>query len=312
VDEYADVLAAVRQRYSIGVVTAAPLSGGVESSVLRAVGDGSDVVIRVSPRWRTLEELSWAYELATYASALCPQALPPVRAADGSLAFEHDGRVVSVFPFVEGRMLDRTKAMERDAAAVLLARLHRVLPSWPAARPRPASGPTAPRLIPAHDVAALRDPSLDEVVARLGRRLSPAITHGDYYRGNVRCVDHALVALFDWDDACYWTLENELAWSVWEFAQADDAAALDLDRAERFLRTYAASGGPVSIDDRSFIIPFIRDDIRTEIREAIALEERGEETDAAYVERSYAAFANLADQRSSSVASVVSSPNVAD
>ena len=293
-DEHARVLSAVRQRYALDVATAWPLAGGIESRVLRATGEGCDVVVRLSPRWRTLEELSWAYELATYAATMCPRALAPLRAGDGSFAFEHDGHIVSLFPLIDGHVLDRTNAEERHAAAVLLARLHRVLPSWPAARPRPASRANAPRLVPQRQVAALRDPSLDAVVAGLSARCRPALTHGDYYRGNVRCRNHEIVAVFDWDDACYWTLENELAWSVWEFTQADDAATLDLDRAETFLQAYAASGGPVSIDDRSFIVPFIRDDIRTEIREAIALEEGGGESDAAYVERSYAAFADPA------------------
>ena len=123
----------------------------------------------------------------------------------------------------------------------------------------------------------------------------PALAHGDYYRGNVRCVDRKIVALFDWDDACYWTLENELAWSVWEFAQADDAATLDLDRTRRFLDVYAASDGPVPLGNIDFIVPFIRDDIRTEIREAAAAAEVGLGVDQAYVDRSGAAFANLAD-----------------
>ena len=121
------------------------------------------------------------------------------------------------------------------------------------------------------------------------------MTHGDYYRGNVRCVDGRIVALFDWDDACYWTLENELAWSLWELTQADDAATLDVDRARRFLDVYAAAGGPVSFGSLDFIVPFIRDDLRTEIREAAAMAEAGLAVDHAYVNRARSAFAALAD-----------------
>ena len=195
-----DVLAAVRQRYGLDVTAATALSGGIESSVVRATGDACSVVIRASPTWRTLDELSWAYELASYAATLCPEALAPLRAADGALAFEHDGHVVSVFPYVEGRALDRTNALERDAAATLLASLHRVLPSWPAARARPSSGPGAPDLEPQRDPAELRDPALDDRVARLLERFRPALTHGDYYRGNVRCEQHRIIALFDVPD----------------------------------------------------------------------------------------------------------------
>jgi hypothetical protein len=113
----------------------------------------------------------------------------------------------------------------------------------------------------------------------------------------MRCVNHRIVALFDWDDACYWTLENELAWSVWEFAQADEAATLDLDRARRFLDVYAECGGPAALGEVGFIVPFIRDDIRTEIREAIALAEAGRASDSAYLRRSMEAFVNLRKQQ---------------
>ena len=63
---------------------------------------------------------------------------------------------------------------------------------------------------------------------------------------------------------------------------------------ETFLHSYAAHGGPVSLSDRSFIVPFIRYDIRTDIREAAALAEAGIASDPGYVERLNAAFANLA------------------
>ena len=46
--------------------------------------------------------------------------------------------------------------------------------------------------------------------------------------------------------------------------------------------------------DCSFIIPFIRDDIRTEIREAAAMAEAGLETDDVHKALSNAAFAGLA------------------
>jgi Ser/Thr protein kinase RdoA (MazF antagonist) len=288
------VLRAVELQYRLQLGDVEALEGGVESQVIKVRGSTGPVVVRVAPRWRSLGELTWAYELAAYAATRIPAALAPMRAEDGSLAIRHDDRVVSVFPFVHGSPLDRTNGRERDSAAALLARLHRVLPLWDHARPRPPSGPGAPTLRPDVEPPGLTDRALDTVVGRFAARFAPALTHGDYYRGNVRCVDHEIVALFDWDDACYWTLENELAWSVWEFAQADKAPTLDVDRAEQFLRTYAAHGGPVSLSDRSFIVPFIRDDIRTDIREAAALAEAGIASDPGYVERSNAAFANLA------------------
>jgi Ser/Thr protein kinase RdoA (MazF antagonist) len=290
----ARILRETSVRYGLEFDAESTLHGGEESSVTRVRSGDASFIVRVSPAWRTLAELAWAYELAAFAATEIPEALAPVRARDGSLAFEQDGRVVSVFPFVDGEVLDRSSERERDSAARLLARLHRVLPSWPNARPRPASRPNVPVLVPRIDPPGLADPALDAAVHRLSVTATPALAHGDYYRGNVRCVDHRIVALFDWDDLGVWTLENELAWSVWEFTQADDAATLDLSRARRFLDVYSASGGTAPLGDLGFIVPFIRDDIRTEIREAAAMAEAGHVPDPVYVQRSNEAFVNLA------------------
>lgn len=284
----------VSRQYGLDLQTDGALDGGDESRVLPVRTGDERFVVRVSPPWRSLNELAWAYELASYAATEIVEALAPVRAPDGSLAFEHDGCVTSLYPFVAGAMLDRRNARERDEAARLLARLHRVLPAWPAGRPRPVSRASGPSLVPNVDPPGLVDLDLDAAVAHWSSLTRPALTHGDYYRGNVRCADHRIVALFDWDDACYWTLENELAWSVWEFAQADDDATLDLTRAHQFLETYAANDGPVPLGDLGFIIPFIRDDLRTEIREAAAAEEAGLHNDPEYTRRSKEAFDRLA------------------
>lgn len=285
----------VSARYGIRIDSASQLGGGIESTILRIGSDRGEFVVRVSPTWRTVAELAWAYELASFAATEIPEALAPIPAVDGTLVFEHGGHVVSVFPYVSGATLARTNDRERDSAASLLARLHRVLPAWPNARARPASRANAPMLVPFVEPLGIEDAALDATVARLGAECAPALSHGDYYRGNVRCVNERIVAVFDWDDAGYWTHENELAWSVWEFAQADDSATLDLDRARRFLDVYSAQGGRVPLGDVGFIIPFIRDDIRAEIREAVATAEQRLAFDPVYQQRSFEAFKNLAD-----------------
>jgi Ser/Thr protein kinase RdoA (MazF antagonist) len=287
------LLAAVSAHYGVDLHMDGTLGGGYESRIIQARSRSEQFVIRVSPPWRSVDELTWAYELASYAASEIPEALAPVRARDGSLAFEHEGCVASLFPFVAGAMLDRASAHERHDAARLLARLHRVLPMWPNACPRPGSRGDAPTLVPNVEPVGLDDPELDAAVAYWTGRARRALTHGDYYRGNVRCADGRIVALFDWDDACYWTLENELAWSVWEFAQADSDATLDVERADQFLETYAGNDGPVALGDTGFVIPFIRDDIRTEIREAAAAAEAGLYHDPDYVKRLVAAFETL-------------------
>jgi Ser/Thr protein kinase RdoA (MazF antagonist) len=237
-----------------------------------------------------------AFELASFAATRIPEALAPVRARDGSLAFVHQRRVVSLFPFVEGAMLDRTSERERDSAAQLLARLHRVLPSWPAARPRPTTqGPAAYPRAPRVEPPGLDDPRLDAQVSRILRDAPTVPAHGEFYRGNVRCVDGRITAVFDWDDARYLSLEYELAWSVWEFAQSDTDATLDIRRATRFLDVYASADGPVTLGDRSFVIPLIRQGLRTEVRNAAVLAELALAYDPEYIARERTAFGRLAN-----------------
>lgn len=290
-----DLARAVSACYGLPLHPEEVLHGGEECRVIKARHRGRHFVIRVSPSWRSLVELTWAYELATYAATRIPEALAPIRTHHGTFAFEHEGRVVSVFPFADGAMLDRSSDRERDGAAQLLARLHCVLPMWPSARPRPAARPDAMPRVPRVDPAGLDDAELDAAVATITAAAQPALVHGDFYRGNLRVVDGRITALFDWDDARLLTLEYELAWSVWEFAQTDHEPTLDVERATRFLGAYAGAGGPVSLGDRRFVVPLIRDGLRREVRHAAALAEEGIAYDPAYIARAGAAFSRLRD-----------------
>jgi aminoglycoside phosphotransferase (APT) family kinase protein len=127
------------------------------------------------------------------------------------------------------------------------------------------------------------------------RDTTAALTHGDFYRGDIRCTNGDIRAVFDWDDARYWSLEHELAWSVWEFTQSDADATLDIVRAVRFLDAYAGANGPVPLGDRSFIVPLIRHGLRREVRDAAARGELGLAFDAHYIARASAAFHQLSE-----------------
>jgi Ser/Thr protein kinase RdoA (MazF antagonist) len=281
-----DLLELLRRRHDLQLVADGNLTGGYESRCTKMRSGDRSFVLRESPSWRSLDEVSWAYELAWFAKMEIPEAIAPIRAVDGTLACTYEGRVISLFPFVDGAPLDRSSERERDNAAWLLARLHHVL-GRRQVPPRPASRPDAPAHVPT--IEPIFDPGLDEEVARF--TTTSAVVHGDFYRGNLRCRNHSIVGLFDWDDARMWTLENELAWSVWEFAQVD--ATLDTIRARRFVDVYAAHSNP-TWHNLDFIIPFIRDHLRTEIRRAAARVELGLDIDSAYVARSRQAFVNLA------------------
>ena len=301
------LLAEVERRYGLRVSALEPLAGGYECDVaLLTTAGGERRVLRVSPAARTVDELAWAYELARYTAGHVPQAVAPLAASDGSLVFRHGDRPVSLFPFVDGRLLDRDHPGERDAAARLLGRLHRVLPTWPGLRPRPdppSPRPSAPHLASDAELtdqgAVLPDPDLDRFIAewRASPRLPAAPLHADFYRGNLLCADGDVAGLLDWDDAAIGSREYELAWSVWEIAQAPaPEVVLGRERALRFLTAYAETG-PVGVTDHGFVIPLIRAHLRFEVWRAGVEERQGMAVDHDYIARNVAAFDALRTQR---------------
>jgi Ser/Thr protein kinase RdoA (MazF antagonist) len=297
----------VERRYGIVVIAIEPLSGGYECDValLYTVGGGR-YVLRVSPASRSVEELAWAYDLAFYAGTIIPEVVAPLAANDGSLVFEDEGRPVSLFPFVGGHLLERGSVEECESAARLLGRLHRVLPGWPHLRPRPEppvhrleSPDIASSADLAEHAAIFLDRELDAWLVRwrTSRRLPTAPLHADFYPGNLLCSDGRVVGLLDWDDVRVSSREYELAWSVWEFAQAAEPdATIDADRAAWFLAAYAETG-PVDVSDRGFVVPLIRAHLRYEVARAAAWQREGIEVDEEYVAREIAAFEALRTQR---------------
>ena len=282
----------LRRRYGIDAEVGESLGGGYECDVFALASDAGALVVRVSPPWRTLGELAWAYELAAHAARTVPQAVAPLAARDGSRVFSFDSRPVALFPRVPGRTLDRDDPGERDEAARLLARLHCVLPAWPAARPRPYN-PRTPDLAAARDaVVEPADAELDRFLA--DRAAAPSIRrvplHGDFYRGNLLVEGGRITGLIDWDDSRVGSLESELAWSTWELAQAPPPGdGFDPERTARFLAVYRDSGGPASAD-LAVLVPLIRANLRREVREAARMRAAGAVPDDEYVARALRAF----------------------
>ncbi|MFL5383316.1 MAG: phosphotransferase enzyme family protein [Longimicrobiaceae bacterium] len=292
------ILDELRRRYGIDAEVVGRLEGGNECDVFALASDAGELVARVCPAWRTLAELEWAYGLAAHAAVAIPEANAPLAARDGSRVFAHGGRPVAVFHHVPGRHLDRDDASERDEAARLLARLHRVLPAWPGARPRPRNAHFAELEAAEARIAEPADPDLDRFLAE--RAADPAVRraplHGDFYRGNLLVEGGRLMGLIDWDDGRVGSLESELAWSTWELAQAPDGG-LDPDRTARFLEAYAGGGGPASTD-LAVLVPLIRANLRREVREGARARAAGEEVDDdEYVARALRGFNALRTQR---------------
>ena len=68
-------------------------------------------VVHVSPSWRHPEDLRWCHDVALEAATAVPEAVAPIRVHGRSFTVWND-RVVAVFPFVEGDVLDRQDAAQ--------------------------------------------------------------------------------------------------------------------------------------------------------------------------------------------------------
>jgi Ser/Thr protein kinase RdoA (MazF antagonist) len=294
------LLEQLRHRYGIDAEVVERLAGGNECDVLALASGAVGLVARICPPWRTMAELEWAYALAAHAAGEIPEAVAPLAARDGSRVFALGSRPVALFPRVPGRMLDRDDPGERDEAARLLARLHRVLPTWPAARPRPFNARAAGLAAARDAIVEPADPALDRFLSE--RAADPGVRrvplHGDFYRGNLMVDAGRITGLIDWDDARVGSLESELAWSTWELAQAPPPGdGLDPVRTACFLEVYVASGGPAS-PDPAVLVPLIRANLRREVHEAARVRAAGAvPDDDAYVARALRGFNALRTQR---------------
>jgi homoserine kinase type II len=215
------------------------------------------------------QDVRWESALIGRLAAAGVPTPPPVESEDGAPLRLHRGRLVSVFPWVEGRHRERGEVTERDAAEVgaALARLHRA--GEPLARAMPRTGiyttahmagrfarlqadPVAsgdPDLSPA--LAAVGDELawLDERERRAMRAAAPGgIIHGDLFPDNVlfESGGAALVALLDFEQASSgtWVYDLAVCINAWCFARAFSPALV-----RAMVDGYRSGRPPAPIDD---------------------------------------------------------------
>jgi Phosphotransferase enzyme family len=299
-----DLRSSLWSGFGIEVDAATPILGGDEC-LLWHVTAPRPLVVRAAPAWRSDAELRWAYGVAAALRAYVPEVVTPE--SPGIARWR--GRALTIWPYVPGRHLDRDRPDDRDAAARLLARLHRaaLLVADPGARPAsdpggPADWPQiteagSPRIATAGSLRAatagdMWDPELDDALdswrASAGAVAPRGPVHGDFYRRNVLDCDGRLV-LLDWDEARIDAVSVELAWAVWEFGHS--GSAFDPARAYGFLNEYRRAGGPPY--DTGMIVPFIRDRLRWEVARSRSAAAAGEYHDRAYEADEVRAFTKL-------------------
>ena len=94
-------------------------------------------VLRWSHLGASLESVGYEYDLTRFLQARIPQVLTPLTNREGFPCMLYEGRVVTLFPFLNGRQADRESPTLRANAACMLARLHRESCSFPSEGFRP-------------------------------------------------------------------------------------------------------------------------------------------------------------------------------
>lgn len=254
---------AVRREWSLEAGgSAVRLHGGEESAAFRV----GDVVIRVGPEWRSVEELEWCHTVASAAAASVPEAVAPIVGSSGRTVAVVDGRPVSVWPFVDGEWADDDDAGQCSQAAVLLARLHLAL--------RDADcGPRPPKSSPSAQVSELRDRALDDWLERFFCHRQHQGLHGDFYAGNLLARDGRIVAVLDWDEALVGPVEQELAWAAWEWGGG--LWADEFSEVLEFADAYRCAGGLAAALPEEDIFQLVRARLRAEVQYTVATEEAG-------------------------------------
>jgi Ser/Thr protein kinase RdoA (MazF antagonist) len=260
------------------------LDGGEESAAYQL----GQYVVRVGAPWRSSAELEWSGRVAAATALQVPEAIAPVRSHKGSTVHVVEGCPLTMWPFVSGTAAKRSNGRHVDAAADLLARVHRALAG--ASLPLPPGSDRLPG-----DTSDLADRALDEWLRAFeGNHQRRHGLHGDYYPGNVLAAGDKLVGLLDWDEAVIGMAESELATAAWEWGDCLQTGLLD--RAGAFVASYSRAGGTAESLDESALRQLIRQRLRREVglRRSDRTGEPPDPDDNDYTAAQVAAFHDLA------------------
>ncbi|MET9341750.1 phosphotransferase [Nonomuraea sp. NPDC003804] len=265
------------------------LHGGEESAAYLLGGH----VVRVGPASRATADAEWCHAVARHAADRMPEAVAPLPTPTGDTVIRVDGRLVSLWPYVEGSWPDSDEPEQRAQGARLLARLHAALADCrPGPRPSPAFQESGLYGEPPRDAAGLDDPALDRWLAEF-HRTHPVRhpLHGDYYTGNTLARNGAVVAVLDWDETFVGAPEVELAAAALEWG--DD----ELDAGKEFVDAYLAAGGTAAPLTEEELAQLIRHKLRREyayFHKAVAAGVVHDEEDLDYHRERVALFHSLA------------------
>jgi Ser/Thr protein kinase RdoA (MazF antagonist) len=123
--------------YPIGSIqTVDTLTGGEWNQVFRLHCDQGASALRISHPTNTAASLAYEHRLLQFMSQRVHEVPPPIVTHDGSTYLQHDGVLITLFPFMLGRMLHDDDEAECMMAARMFAQLQRVGLEYPDLSPR--------------------------------------------------------------------------------------------------------------------------------------------------------------------------------
>lgn len=269
-----DVIDAVRHRFERSVTSACFLAAGLLNQSWRVNTNQETYVLRVSRAERSCDQITYEHAFIREMKKHVSVVIPSLSGRDGETIQHWQGRILTLFPFIEGANGSVIDPDHRTwEAATALARIHRASldhiqfgqrpgfravdeqPRWIWSKVRPV---LRRDLADAEDLDDLCD-ILDREIASLNawlddvhasqRPLPRATVHGDFNPRNLIFRDSRLVAVIDWDE-CH---VGPIAWEVARVGFGEP----DVDPSA-FWPAYLDAGGPLSPHDLHLFGGFAR------------------------------------------------------
>ncbi len=119
------LLQELQSKYSIGEIKRIEkLTGGYWNSVFRLETNQEHFVLRISHPSTTFEAIAYEHRLMKEMHAYIKEVPLPLSIESGGSILQYDKQLVSLFPFFNGQLADKSKEAVRINAAEMLAKLH--------------------------------------------------------------------------------------------------------------------------------------------------------------------------------------------
>ena len=251
-----DVRAILRDFGVDGYRAHQPIPVGTINTNVRVETESGALFLRIN-EGKSLDDVVREAAIVSYVAARGVPTPAPLTSTTGQPFVLWQEQIVSVFPWIAGRTLDRAALTPANAAAVggALAALHQAGADFPDHRPGRYEPDEIDRRLAR--VAALGRPELGPAATILRAELASLATeraaalpmgliHGDLFVDNVLFAGEALGALLDFEQASWGRLGYDLAVTVLAFGFGRDDFRPELTRAliDAYLASRSRSPSP--------------------------------------------------------------------